>query len=353
MDIKNFNATMRYNAFGTTGWQVSKIALGTMTFGQQNTEQEGHRQLDFALERGINIIDTAEMYSIPPRAETQGSTERIIGTWNRARKRRQDFYLATKIAGPGGMADHIRPDMGYAGGQLRSAVNRSLERLQTDYIDLYQLHWPERQANFFGTRGVSALDGWEDNFLTVMQDLQALQREGLIREWGMSNETAWGLMRALHLAEVNDLPRPVSIQNPYSLLARGFEVGLAEVCLRENVAGFPYSPLAMGRLSGKYLRGEADPSSRLNQFTHYTRYNSENSLAATQAYAAIAEKHGLNMSQMALAFVTDRAFTASTIIGATNLEQLTVNIHSISLYLNEEVLKDLEEVQNRFPNPAV
>ncbi|MGB3802177.1 MAG: aldo/keto reductase [Lewinella sp.] len=353
MEIKNFNGAMRYNAFGTTGWQVSKIALGTMTFGQQNSEEEGHRQLDYALERGINLIDTAEMYSVPPRAETQGSTERIIGTWVRARKRREDFYLATKIAGPGGMADHIRPNMGYAEGQLREAVERSLERLQTDYIDLYQLHWPERRANFFGVRGVQELDEWEDDFITVMRDLQQLRREGLIREWGMSNETAWGLMRALHLAVVNDLPRPVSVQNPYSLLARGFEVGLAEVCLRERVAGFPYSPLAMGRLSGKYLRGTDEPSSRLNQFTHYTRYNGDNALAATRSYAEVAEKHGLTMSQMALAFVTDRSFTQSNIIGATSLKQLEENIDSINLELTEEIMYDLEAIQNRFPNPAV
>ncbi len=353
MEIKNFNADMRYNAFGSTDWQVSKIALGTMTYGQQNSEEEGHRQLDYALERGINIIDTAEMYSVPPRAETQGSTERIIGTWNRARKRREDFFLATKIAGPGGMADHIRADMGYGRGQLRAAIGRSLERLQTNYVDLYQLHWPERTANYFGKRGVTELDEWEDNFLTVLQDIDALRKEGLIREWGMSNETAWGLMRALHLAKVHDLPRPVSIQNPYSLIARGFEVGLAEVCLREKVAGFPYSPLAMGRLSGKYLRGEDDASSRLNQFKHYTRYNSENSLAATRAYAAVAEKHALTMSQMALAFVTDRPFIQSNIIGATGLEQLKENIDSITLRLNDEVLRDLEEVQTRYPNPAV
>ena len=353
MEIKNFNEDMRYNRFGTTGWQVSKIALGTMTFGQQNTEEEGHRQLDYALERGINLIDTAEMYSVPPRPETQGSTERIIGTWNRARKRRDDFYLATKIAGPGKMAGHIRSNMGFAEGQLREAVHGSLERLQTDYIDLYQLHWPERKANFFGVRGVSELDEWEDNFLRMMEDLRDLRREGLIREWGMSNETAWGLMRALHLAEVHDLPRPVSIQNPYSLLARGFEVGLAEVCLRENVAGFPYSPLAMGRLSGKYLRGEDTPDSRLNQFTHYTRYNGENALAATQAYAEVAEAHGLSMSQMALAFVTDRPFTQSTIIGATSLEQLRENVDSILLRLGAEVLEALEAVQTRYPDPAV
>ena len=353
MNVKNQTSGMRYTSFGTTGWQVSRIALGTMTFGQQNTEEEGHHQLDYALERGINLIDTAEMYSVPPRPETQGSTERIIGTWNRARKRRHDFYLATKIAGPAPMAAHIRPKLGFADGQLREALSRSLERLQTDYVDLYQLHWPERDTNFFGVRGVSELDEWEDNFQRVMEDIGDLRREGLLREWGLSNETAWGLMRTLHLADKYDLPRPVSIQNPYSLLARSFEVGVAEVCLRENVAGFHYSPLAMGRLSGKYLRGEDDANSRLNQFTHYTRYNGPNALAATEAYVAVAEKHRLSMAQMALAFVNDRPFTHSNIIGATNLEQLRENIDSIDLRLTDEILHDLEAVQASYPNPAV
>jgi aryl-alcohol dehydrogenase-like predicted oxidoreductase len=346
-------ATMRYDVFGTTGWRVSKICLGTMTFGQQNTEAEGHRQLDLARERGINLIDTAEMYSVPPKAETQGSTERIIGSWLKDRDDRAEFYLATKIAGPANMARHIRQPLGFGSTQLDDAVGKSLNRLQTDYIDLYQLHWPERQTNFFGQRGVTELDGWEDNFLEVLQHMQLLIDRGQIRAWGVSNESAWGLMRILHLADVHGLPRPVSIQNPYSLLARGFEVGLSEVCLRENIAGFPYSPLAMGRLTGKYLRGTDTPESRLNQFTHYTRYNSENCLAATKAYAAIAERHSLSLTQMALAFVNDRPFTQSNIIGATSVSQLRENIASIDLRLSRDVLEEIEEVQSRYPNPAV
>ncbi|WP_232826429.1 aldo/keto reductase [Lewinella sp. IMCC34183] len=353
MNVKNHNAAMRYGPFGTTDWQVSRIALGTMTFGQQNTEADGHRQLDYALERGINLIDTAEMYSVPPRPETQGSTERIIGTWIRARNNRSQYYLASKIAGPNQMAEHIRPDLGYGKKQLREAIGKSLDRLQTDHLDLYQLHWPERRANFFGVRGVQELDAWEDNFQEMLEGLRDLQSEGLIRHWGMSNETPWGLMHALRTAERYDLPAPVSIQNPYSLLARGFENGLAEICLRESVAGFHYSPLAMGRLSGKYLNGTADVGSRLNQFTHYTRYNGANSLAATEAYAAVAQKHGLNMAQMALAFVTDRPFTQSNIIGATTLDQLQDNLDSIDVHLSEAVLADLEAVHERYPNPAV
>ncbi|MBB4078253.1 aryl-alcohol dehydrogenase-like predicted oxidoreductase [Lewinella aquimaris] len=353
MNIRNYKAAMRYNEFATTGWPVSKIALGTMTFGQQNSEAEGHEQLDYAMERGINLIDTAEMYSVPPRAETQGSTERIIGSWINSRNKRDSFYLATKIAGPLPMARHIRKNLGFANGQLREALAKSLERLQTDHVDLYQLHWPERSTNFFGTRGITAKDDWEDNFLDVLTHMRDLIEEGLIRAWGLSNETPWGLMRVLHLADAHGLPRPVSIQNPYSLLARGFEVGLAEVCLRENIAGFPYSPLAMGRLSGKYLRNEDDASSRLNQFTHYTRYNSDNSLAATRRYAEVAERHGLDMAQMALAFVTDRPFNQSNIIGATSIKQLKQNIDSIDLQLTSDVIDDLEAVQAMYPNPAV
>lgn len=353
MQIKNQRAGMRYNAFGTTGWQVSKLALGTMTFGQQNTEEEGHRQLDYALERGINLIDTAEMYSVPPRPETQGSTERIIGTWIRSRKNRDDYYLASKIAGPADMATHIRPKLGFGKDQIREAIGKSLERLQTDYLDLYQLHWPERATNFFGKRGVTDLHPWEDNFLSVLRSMRELMDEGLIRAWGVSNETPWGLMRVLSLADANGLPRPVSIQNPYSLLARGFEVGLAEVCLREDIAGFPYSPLAMGRLTGKYLRGEDNPGSRLNQFPHYTRYNGPNSIAATEAYAGVAEAHGLELPQMALAFVTDRPFHQSNIIGATTLNQLQQNIDSVTVTLNDKVLAALEEVQYQYPDPAV
>ncbi len=344
---------MRYNAFGTTGWQVSKLALGTMTFGQQNTEEEGHRQLDYALERGINLIDTAEMYAVPPRPETQGSTERIIGTWIRSRKNRNDYYLASKIAGPAEMAKHIRPTLGFGKVQIREAVAKSLDRLQTDYLDLYQLHWPERPTNFFGKRGVVELHPWEDNFLSVLQTMRELMDEGLIHAWGVSNETPWGLMRVLALADANGLPRPVSIQNPYSLLARGFEVGLAEVCLRERIAGFPYSPLAMGRLSGKYLRGEDTAKSRLNQFPHYTRYNSPNCLAATEAYANLAEAHEIKLPQLALAFVTDRPFNQSNIIGATSLIQLQQNIDSIAVTLNHEVMAALDEVQSQYPNPAV
>ena len=346
---------MRYNPFGTTNWNVSKICLGTMTYGQQNTEAEAHAQLDYALERGINIIDTAELYSVPARPETQGSTERFIGTWIAKTGDRDRYYLATKIAGPLGFAKHIRPNLGFGRAQLDEALGKSLDRLQTDYVDLYQLHWPARKANFFGTRGVTTLedDDWEDDFLQLLESMRDLIASGQIRAWGLSNETPWGVMRLCSLADAHDLPRPVSIQNPYSLLNRSFEVGLSEICLRENIAGFPYSPLAMGRLSGKYLRGTDTPDSRLNQFKYFTRYNGDNALAATRAYAEVAERFGLTLTQLSLAFVTDRPFTQSNIIGATSLEQLRENIDTIEVALSAEVLAAVEEVGERFVHPAV
>lgn len=353
--IKNHNTGMRYTPFGTTGWKVSKITLGTMTFGQQNTEAEAHEQLDYALERGINMIDTAELYSVPPKAETQGSTERYIGSWIKARGNRDQYYLATKIAGPLPFAGHIREELGFGRAQLDEAIGKSLDRLQTDHIDLYQLHWPARKTNFFGKRGVLSIekDPWADDFLELLTNMKELIASGVIRQWGVSNDSAWGVMRLLHLAEVHDLPRPVSIQNPYSLLCRGFEVGLSEVCLRENVAGFHYSPLGMGQLTGKYVRGTAREDARLHQFKHYTRYNSDNCLAATRAYADIADRHGLNLTQMALAFVNERDFTQSNIIGATSLEQLKENIDSIDVRLSHEVMQEIDSVHRNYPNPAV
>ncbi len=347
---------MRYNPFGTTGFDISVLTLGTMTWGRQNTEAEGHAQMDYAVEQGINSFDTAELYAIPSTAATWGQTERIIGTWFKATGKRKDIFLASKIAGPAAFASHIRKgNLGFAPAQIDEALGQSLERLQTDYLDLYQLHWPARRVNFFGKRGVHSIkdDPWEDNILEILTKMDTLIKAGTIRHWGLSNETPWGVMRVLHLADTHGLPRPVSIQNPYSLLSRGFEVGLAEVCLRENIAGFPYSPLGMGRLTGKYLDGSAREDARLNIFKQYTRYNSDNAMAATEAYAAVAKKHGLDMTKMALAFVTDREFNHSNIIGATSVEQLKTNLGSVELALSKEVLKDIEEVQSQWPDPSV
>jgi len=347
---------MRYNPFGTTGFDISVLTLGTMTWGRQNTEAEGHAQMDYAVEHGINSFDTAELYAIPSTAETWGKTEAIIGTWFRATGKRKDIFLASKVAGPAAFAAHIRDgNLGFSSAQIDEALGQSLERLQTDYLDLYQLHWPARKVNFFGKRGLHSIknDPWEDNTLEILTKMSELIKAGTIRHWGLSNETPWGVMRVLHLADTHGLPRPVSIQNPYSLLSRGFEIGLAEVCLRENIAGFPYSPLAMGRLTGKYLDGSARDNARLNLFQQYTRYNSDNALAATKAYAAVAKKYGLDMTKMALAFVTDRDFNHSNIIGATSVEQLKTNLESVELTLSKEVLKEIEGVQARWPDPSV
>lgn len=347
---------MRYNTFGTTNRQISVLTLGTMTWGRQNTEAEGHAQMDYAVERGINSFDTAELYAIPSSADTWGKTESIIGNWFKRTGMRDKIFLASKIAGPLPFARHIRNgNLGFSPAQIDEALGQSLDRLQTDHLDLYQLHWPARKVNFFGKRGVHRIadDPWKDDFLTILRKMDDLIAAGTIKHWGLSNETPWGVMRILHLADVHGLPRPVSIQNPYNLLSRGFEVGLAEVCLRENIAGFPYSPLGMGRLTGKYLDGTARPTARLNQFRQYTRYSNDNALAATKAYADIARKHGLDFAQMALAFVTDRDFNHANIIGATSLEQLKTNIDSAEVRLPKEVLKEIEAVQERWPDPSV
>lgn len=347
---------MRYNQFGTTGFNISKITLGTMTWGHQNTEAEGHAQMDYAIERGVNAFDTAELYATPSNSETWGKTEEIIGTWLTQTGMRDKVFLASKIAGPAPFAAHIRNNnLGFSRQQVDEALGQSLDRLQTDHLDLYQLHWPARNTNFFGKRGVHSIanDPWEDDFLEILTNMDALIKSGVIKHWGLSNESPWGVMRVLHLADIHGLPRPVSIQNPFSLLSRGFEVGLAEVCLRENIAGFHYSPLGMGRLTGKYLDGSARPDARLNLFKQYSRYNNEAALAATEAYAEVAKKHGLSFTEMALAFVNDRDFTQSTIIGATSVKQLKENIDSVEVSLTQEVLKDLETVQQRWPDPSV
>lgn len=345
---------MQENQLGNSEIKVSKICLGTMTFGEQNTEAEGHEQMDYALANGVNFIDTAEMYSVPGRKETQGSTERIIGTWINARKNRDKFVLATKVTGPSANFEKYMRPLNFKPESIRAALTGSLERLQTDYIDVYQLHWPERTANFFGKRGYkhTPSDKWEDNFLSIIETMQALKKEGKIREWGVSNETPWGLMRYLQLADKHDLPRPVSIQNPYGLLNRIYEAGLAEISMRENVGLLTYSPMGFGLLSGKYHKKKDTEASRINKFKQMSRYNKQQSWDATTKYLEIAEKHGLNPAQMSLAFINDQAFNASTIIGASNMTQLKENIGSADITLSDEILKEIEEVHELIPNPA-
>lgn len=345
---------MEYNTLGNTELKVSKICLGTMTFGEQNTEADGHEQLDYALDRGINFIDTAELYAVPSRKENQGATERIIGTWIKARQNRDQYILASKATGPSANLKYIRNPLNFSREQIMTAIEGSLSRLQTDYIDLYQLHWPERKTNYFGKRGYPADpdDDWEDNFRSILEVMQDLIQAGKIRHWGLSNETAWGAMHFIALADKHGLPRPVSIQNPYSLLNRLYEVGLAEVSLRENCGLLAYSPLAFGLLSGKYHRGTDEKNARLNQFKQMSRYNGETSHRATAEYLQIAERHGLSLAQMALAFVNDRPFMTSNIIGATTMAQLKENIDSAELRLSPEILAEIEKVQEQIPNPA-
>ncbi|MDP5044661.1 MAG: NADP(H)-dependent aldo-keto reductase [Leeuwenhoekiella sp.] len=343
---------MRYTTLPNTTVKVSKICLGTMTYGQQNTEAEGHAQLDYAIEQGVNFIDTAELYSVPAKPETQGSTERIIGTWLAKRGKRDDLVIASKIAGPAAMSKHIRTG-GFTKAEFKDAIHKSLKRLQTDYLDLYQLHWPERNTNYFGKLGYTHDDNekWQDNFAEILEGLQGFVKEGLIRHIGVSNETPYGLSRYLEEAR-KGLPKMITVQNPYNLLNRKDEVGLTELLHREEVGLLAYSPLGFGTLSGKYIKGTDAQDSRVNQFPQYNRYSNDNAVAATKQYIAIAEKHGLSITQLALAFVTDRPFMTANIIGATSLEQLKENIGSINISLSEEILEEIETVHKEIPNPA-
>ena len=345
---------MEYRELGDTGLQVSLLCLGTMTWGQQNTEAEAHEQLDHAIDAGINFIDTAELYPIPPRAETQGATERIIGDWLKQRPDRDKLILATKVAGPGqDWVRHIRGGPRLNRDHIHRAIDDSLRRLQTDYIDLYQVHWPARQTNFFGQLGYQPQD--DEQAEPIEETLTALAeavQAGKIRHVGISNETPWGLMRYLRLAEQHGLPRIVSIQNPYSLLNRGFEIGLAEMAWREKTGLLAYSPLAFGVLSGKYLHGARPPGARLTLFPDYQRYSNDPGVAATLEYVKLARRSGLNPAQMALAFVNSRPFLTSAIIGATTLAQLKTNIGSTELKLDAAVLDEIEAIHQRYSNPC-
>ncbi|MBH8581708.1 NADP(H)-dependent aldo-keto reductase [Bisbaumannia pacifica] len=342
---------MQTRPLGDTGIEVSRLCLGTMTFGEQNSEAEAHEQLDRAVAFGINFIDTAEMYPVPPRAETQGRTETYIGNWLKARGSRDDVIIASKIAGPG--MDYLRGGSRLTREQIHQAVETSLRRLQTDYIDLYQLHWPDRYTNFFGRMGY---EHKEEEVSTPLEEslsaLQELVESGKVRAIGLSNETPWGLMQSLRLAERLGLPKVASIQNPYNLLNRTFEIGLAEIAHRENVGLLAYSPLAFGVLSGKYLDGQWPPGARLTLFERFQRYNSQSAMEATRAYVEIAREHDLDPAQMALAFVNSRSFLTSNIIGATTMEQLESNLASESLKLEPAVLEAIEAVHRRQPNPC-
>lgn len=343
---------MIYTKLGNTDIEISKICLGTMTWGEQNTEDEAHEQLDFALDAGINFIDTAELYSVPAKSKTFGSTERYIGTWIASRKNRDKFILASKASGPG--PKHIRGGPKFSKEHLTKALEGSLRRLQTDYIDLYQLHWPERKTNYFGKLGYEhdEKDSWEDNFIEILNTLDEYIKQGKIRHIGLSNETPWGLTHFISLAEKNNLPRPVTIQNPYNLLNRTFEVGLAEISIREQCGLLAYSPLAFGLLTGKYFQKEKPKNSRIILFKKLSRYNNERAKAAAKKYVDLAVENDISPAEMALAFVNTRKFINSNIIGATTIEQLRENIESIHTNLSYDVIKAIEEIHIDIPNPA-
>ncbi|MCV6630961.1 MAG: NADP(H)-dependent aldo-keto reductase [Flavobacteriaceae bacterium] len=344
---------MKYTTLPHTNIKVSKICLGTMTWGNQNTEAQGHKQMDYALDQGINFFDTAEMYAVPASPETYGKTEEIIGTWFKKTGHRDKIVLASKIAGNGDYTAHIRTN-GFAPEAIREAVEGSLRRLQTDYIDLYQLHWPERNTNYFGKRGYQedAKDIWQDNIHQVLQTLKSLIEEGKIRYIGLSNETPWGVMRFLEESKNHDLPRMISIQNPYSLLNRTYEIGLAEMSMRENIGLLAYSPLAFGVLSGKYLGGKKPAGARLTLFPRFSRYDGGTAAVATQKYVDLAAAHNISVVQMALAFVNQQPWVTSNIIGATTMEQLKENIASMDLDLGENIWKGIQAIHNEIPNPA-
>lgn len=344
---------MQYRQLGRTDLNVSALCLGTMTWGEQNTEAQAFTQLDRAKAAGINFIDTAEMYPVPPRPETYAATERCIGNYLKARGDRANWILATKIAGPGNGITHIRDgNLKFNRKHIRAALDDSLRRLQTDWVDLYQLHWPERSTNFFGQLGYQHQEG---DFTELEETLEVLDEEikaGRIRHIGLSNETPWGTMKYLQLADSRGWPRAVSIQNPYNLLNRSFEVGLAEIAIREQCGLLAYSPLAFGMLTGKYENGARPANARLTLFQRFARYNNPQARAACSRYVALAREHGLSPAQMALAYVTAQPFVTSNIIGATTLEQLESNISSIELELSGEVLKEIEAIHTRQPNPA-
>ena len=345
---------MEYNNLGQTDIKVSQICLGTMTWGEQNTEEEAHQQLNYAIESGINFIDVAEMYPVPPREETYGLTESYIGNWLSKRKDRDKIILASKVAAKAEWLPYIR------GGRIKldkknnvQALEDSLRRLKTDYIDLYQMHWPDRDTNFFGK--LAYYHAPEKDGIPIAETLAVLNdlvKQGKIRTIGISNETPWGCAEYLRISREKELPRIVSIQNPYNLLNRTFEIGISEFSHREQVGLLAYSPLAFGALSGKYLNNQKPEGARLTLFERFNRYLNPQATKATEAYVNLAKKNDLDPSQMALSYVSSRPFLTSNIIGATTMEQLKMDIESINIELSDDVIKDIESIHEKIPNPA-
>ncbi|SDR75572.1 Predicted oxidoreductase [Halopseudomonas xinjiangensis] len=345
---------MQYRPLGRSQLKVSALCLGSMTWGEQNNQNDAFAQIDWARDAGVNFIDTAEMYPVPPRGETYGETERIIGNYFKDRGGRDKWIIASKVAGPGNGMSHIRyGQTRFDRTHITAAVDASLSRLQTDYIDLYQLHWPDRRTNYFGHLGYQHNP---DEAMTPIEDtlevLDELVRSGKIRHIGLSNETPWGVSRFLHLSETRGWPRIASIQNPYNLLNRSYEVGLAEMSIREQVGLLAYSPLAFGTLTGKYLNGLRPEKGRLTLFSRFSRYTNPQAQSACARYVQLARDHGMDPAQMALAFVTRQPFVTSNIIGATNMDQLNRNLSSINMGLTDKVLEAIAEIHRSQPNPA-
>lgn len=347
---------MEYRELGRTGVKVSAICLGTMTWGEQNTEADGHAQMDYALEHGINFFDTSEMYAVPPKPQTQGATERIIGTWLKARGNRSKVVLATKVAGRSPM-NWLRADGSpseQTPKQIQEAVDSSLKRLQTDYIDLYQLHWPDRPVSMFGATGLTYkhVEGSTVPIDEILGALQTQVKAGKIRHIGLSNETAWGTMEFLRHSSAKGLPRVQSIQNAYNLINRVFEMGLAEIAMREQVGLLAYSPLAQGYLTGKYQKGALPEGSRKKLFNRLQRYEKPQTEPAIDRYLEIARQHKIDPTQLALQFVTTRPFVTANIIGATTMEQLKTAIGSTSVRWTDELEKAVDDAHHSQPNPA-
>lgn len=344
---------MKFKKLGSTDLDVSVVCLGTMTFGEQNTEPEAHNMLDYALDHDVNFYDTAEMYPIPPNPKTVHKTEQYIGTWDKFKTHRDKIIMATKVVGPGEFVKHIRGGPTLKKEHIFAAVEGSLQRLGTDYIDLYQIHWPDRTTNFFGQKEYTHNENESMTPLSeILEALSILKKDGKIREIGVSNETSWGVMKYLQVAKELGLPEIVTIQNPYNLLNRTFEVNLSEISHRENVGLLAYSPLGFGVLSGKYLGGKSPAGARLTKWKHYSRYSNDLAVKATQMYVDLANEVGITPTQLALSFVNDRDFISSNIIGATNIDQLKENISSSEIHLEREIVDKINQIHATIPNPA-
>ena len=345
---------MNYKKLGNTDLDVSTICLGTMTWGEQNSEKEGFEQMDFALSQGVNFWDTAEIYSIPMREETYGETEKIIGNWFQKTKKRNDVVLATKVCGNTSNKYIRGGGNSFGKKKITEALDESLRRLKTDYIDLYQLHWPERSTNFFGDYGYEHDENDKDwtPFEEILESLKKFIKQGKIRYVGLSNETAWGLSKFLELSKMKGLPKMMSVQNPYNLLNRTYEVGLAEISIREQSGLLAYSPLAFGYLTGKYRNNKLPAKSRMQLFKNFNRYKNENGQKAIDEYYKISKKYNLDFTQMSLKFCEIQHFTTSVIIGATTMEQLKTNIESVNVNLNSDIINDINKIQQKYPNPC-